>query len=128
MDTASPVARDFVEVLSTTRSVRRRIDFERPVDDGLLLECVEVAAQAPTGAGSETWRFVVVTEAGRKQALGELYRRAFDDYLELRRGDGEPLDDLSPNYRFLADRLQDFPALVVVCREGRPPAAVAMRR
>lgn len=119
---------DFEEILATTRSVRRRIDFSRAVDPGLLLECIDVAVQAPTGAGAETWRFVIVTDNDKKAALGELYRRAFDDYMVARESElaaaGEKRETLSPNYRFLADRLQDFPALVLVCREGRPPENV----
>ena len=113
------------ELLSTTRSVRRRIDFDRIVDPGLLLEAIDVAVQAPTGVGDETWRFLVITDTAKKLSLAELYRRAFDDYMTMRRADMEraavETQELSPNYRYLADRLQDFPALVLVCREGRPP-------
>ena len=29
------------DVLTTTRSVRRRLDFDRPVDDELIRECLE---------------------------------------------------------------------------------------
>ena len=118
-------APDIDEILATTRSVRRRIDFTRAVDPALLLECIDLAVQAPTGVGGETWRFVVVTNAEKKRALADLYRRAFDDYTATRiaeqAANGTAAENLSPNYRFLADRLQDFPALVVVCREGRPP-------
>lgn len=120
---------DIDDILATTRSVRRRIDFARGVDPALLLECIELAVQAPTGVGGESWRFVIVTDSAKKLALAKLYRRAFDDYMATR--DAEPSANgsapqkLSRNYRFLADRLQDFPALVVVCREGRPPANVS---
>ena len=116
---------DIDEILATTRSVRRRIDFTRAVDPALLLECIDLAVQAPTGVGGETWRFVVVMDADKKRAIADLYRRAFDDYMAARLAEqtaaGAAPESLSPNYRFLADRLQDFPALVVVCREGRPP-------
>ena len=116
---------DIDEILATTRSVRRRIDFTRAVDPALLLECIDLAVQAPTGVGGETWRFVVVTDADKKRAIAALYRRAFDDYTAARNAEQAATsaapEKLSPNYRFLADRLQDFPALIVVCREGRPP-------
>lgn len=119
---------DFDEILATTRSVRRRIDFARAVDPALLLECIELAVQAPTGVGGESWRFVIVTDSDKKRAIATLYRRAFDDYMAMRDAEqaasGTAAQSLSRNYRFLADRLQDFPALVVVCREGRPPANV----
>lgn len=116
------------EILATTRSVRRRIDFTRAVEPALLLECIDLAVQAPTGVGGESWRFVIVTDGEKKQSLAELYRRAFEDYVAARDAEpaagGEAAQTLSGNYRFLADRLQDFPALVVVCREGRPPVNV----
>ncbi len=116
---------DADEALATTRSVRRRIDFSRPVSPQLLEECVEIAVQAPTGVGREAWRFVFVTEPELKSGLADLYRRAFDEFMELRlkemQAAGNAPETLSPNYRFLADRLQDFPVLILVCTEGRPP-------
>lgn len=115
---------EIFEILSTTRSVRRRIDFERPIDPSVLLGCIDVAVQAPTGVGDETWRFIVITDADKKKALGTLYKRAFDEFLAVnvreKTGEGVEVGDLSPNYRFLADHIHEFPALIVVCREGRP--------
>jgi len=63
---------DAHKVLTTTRSVRKRIDFDRPVPRELLIECLEVALQAPTGSNSQGWQFVFVTEADKKQVIGEL--------------------------------------------------------
>ena len=121
--------RNVDEMLATTRSVRRRIDFERAVEPGLIHECVEIAVQAPTGVGAVSWRFVVLTDPAKKAAMGALYRRSFDEYLDAqlreKQAAGEAPEPLSPNYRYLADRMQDFPALIVVCREGRPPADTA---
>lgn len=119
----------FDEILATTRSVRRRIDFARAVDAALIYDCIDLAVQAPTGVGDETWRFVVLTEQSRKEAMAALYRRSFDSYLELRRvelhAQGKEIETLPPNYRYLADHMQDFPAIIVVCREGRPPQDTA---
>ena len=50
------------EVLTTTRSVRKRLDFDRPVEDEVLRECLELALQAPSGSNAQSWRFVVVTD------------------------------------------------------------------
>jgi nitroreductase len=117
-----PAPIDFA--LSTTRSVRRRIDFERPVSPKLLEDCIDVATQAPTGLNRESWRFVVVTEPSPKDALGALYRAAFDDLVAVRFAElsaaGHEVPTPGPAYRLLAERLQDFPALVLVCSEGRP--------
>ena len=35
--------------LTTTRAVRRRLDLDRDVDNQLLLDCIDIAEQAPTG-------------------------------------------------------------------------------
>ena len=58
---------DAQTVLTTTRSVRKRLDFERPVPRELLLECLEVAVQAPTGSNSQGWQFLFVTDADTKR-------------------------------------------------------------
>jgi nitroreductase len=119
----------FDEILATTRSVRRRIDFARSVDAALIYDCIDVAVQAPTGVGDETWRFVVLTQAEKKAQLAAIYRQSFDAFLTARAAElnaqGRTLESFSPNYRYLADHMQDFPVLIVVCREGRPPADTA---
>ncbi len=116
--------RDAVDrVLATTRSVRRRIDWERPIPRELIERCVELAAQAPTGIGGELWRFLVVTDREPKQELAALYRSAFDEIVEQRlaeqRERGGEATPPAARYRFLADHLADFPALILVCGIGR---------
>jgi nitroreductase len=62
------------ELLSTTRAVRKRLDFERPVEREVLDECLALAQQAPNASNSEPWRFVVVSEEATRAALAEYYR------------------------------------------------------
>ena len=107
------------EVLRTTRSVRRRIDFERPVPPELLEECIGIATQAPTGVNAENWRFLVITEPQQKQAIAELYRRALATFVEARGA------EVKSAQRALADRMHEMPALVLVCAEGRPASDAA---
>ncbi len=116
------------ELLATTRSVRRKLDLERAVEPAVIEDCIELALQAPTGAGGEGWRFLVVTDPDKKRALGALYRRAFDAFVALRRaeaGAGADPAAVPARYRQLAERLHEFPALIVVCICGRPEADVA---
>src|SRR5579859_3449815 len=61
-------------LLTTTRAVRRRLDLERPVPLSIIEECLALAIQAPTGNNLETWRWIVITDPGTKEQLGELYR------------------------------------------------------
>jgi nitroreductase len=63
------------ELLSTTRAVRRRLDLERPVERDVILDCIRLSQQAPTGGNAQGWSWVVVTDPGKRKALAELYTR-----------------------------------------------------
>jgi nitroreductase len=73
-------------VLSTTRSVRQRLDFDRPVPMALIDEALNIALQAPTGANTQTWRFMVITEQKSKDLIADCYRRAAGAYVEGKTG------------------------------------------
>jgi nitroreductase len=117
---------DAQTVLTTTRSVRKRLDFDRPVPRELLLECLEVAVQAPTGSNSQGWQFVIVTDAEKKGVIGEFYRESWYAYAssggqryakdDLRR---EQLPRVASSAQYLADRMHEVPAMVIPCIEGR---------
>ena len=125
---------DFFEVVSTTRSVRRRLDFERPIEREVLERCIEAAVQAPTGLNHEAWRFLVLTDPEPKEQVAALYRRGFDalatrlrEELPASLRDASRLDE-RPTYVGLAENLHRMPALILVCSEGRPePANTAMQ-
>lgn len=102
------------EILRTTRSVRRRIDFDRRVEPEVIEECIGIATQAPTGLPPEAWRFLVVTDPEPKQALADLYRRALATLQAARGG------EVKPAQQHLADHLEAMPALIIVCAQGRP--------
>lgn len=104
-------------VLGTARSVRRNLDFERPIAPELLFDCIDLATQAPTGLGGEGWRFVVVTDALRKRELATLYEAVLDD---LQRARGVTI---KATQRALVDRLHDIPAMIFVCSKGPAPGA-----
>lgn len=65
------------QLLTTTRAVRKRLDFSRPVEPEIIRECLEIALQAPSGSNRQPWHFVVVTDAEQRKALGNLYKRGF---------------------------------------------------
>jgi nitroreductase len=121
---------DADELLSTTRSVRKRLDLSRPVEPALIRECIELAAQAPTGGNNQGWHFVVVTDADKRAKLAEWYAAAF----AVMYGNPDavianlPPDD--PDYaaattrvissaQYLADHLAEVPVHVIPCIEGR---------
>ncbi len=118
------------EVLATTRAVRRRLDLTRPVPRPLVEECLELAVQAPTGSNQQNWHFVVVTDAERRAALADVYRRAMAHFGELvgRPGRVDPVD--RDRFRattrrtldagaHLATVLHEVPGMLVPCVTGR---------
>ncbi len=117
------------ELLSTTRSVRRRLDLERPVELDLIRECLSLAIQAPTGGNAQGWHFVVVTDPAKKQALGALYQKAWAIYLQLPMNQASrlPRDKaalatvgrIRDSANYLAEHLHEVPALVIPCVRGR---------
>ena len=115
--------------LTTTRSVRRRIDWERPVQPEVIERCIDIATQAPTGLNLEAWRFLVLTDPERKLGMAELYRKSFEQMAELRaeyaRQTGTQPPALRKVHRDLADRLHEMPALILVCMQGRPDDTLA---
>ncbi|WP_219417316.1 nitroreductase family protein [Pseudonocardia nigra] len=68
------------ELLTTTRSVRKRLDLERPVPIELIRECLEVALQAPSGSNQQGWHWMVVTDPQLREQIGEYYRQSFAEY------------------------------------------------
>jgi len=72
----------FDDVLTTTRSVRKRLDFEKPVPREVLLECLELALQAPTGSNSQGWQWVFVEDADKRKAIADIYRANATPYLD----------------------------------------------
>ena len=125
------------ELLTTTRTVRRRLDLDRAVDRSLVEECVEVALQAPNGGNRQRWTWLLVDDPARKQALADLYRAAFSDYGERMRQAAqerparpaepppEPRFEQQPrmveSIMFLAEHFHEVPVLVVPVQRGRPP-------
>jgi nitroreductase len=129
---------DADQLLTTTRAVRKRLDFSRPVEDSVIRECVEVAMQSPSGSNNMTMQFVVVRDEAKRQAIGEVYRQCYEIYRSL---DGIYIGsidkgDVAENAQqsrsassadFLGNRMGDAPALILACNAGsRVEGAPAM--
>jgi nitroreductase len=117
------------ELLTTTRTVRRRLDFDRPVPLELVKECLTVALQAPTGSNRQEWRWLVVTDPDTRARLGEYYRRAAEGYLASDRAAGKLFAEdperhqvqrrVGTSVEYLAERMGDAPVLVIPCLKVR---------
>jgi nitroreductase len=108
-------------LLTTTRSVRKRLDLERPVPRGIIAECLGVALQAPTANNFQTWRWVVVTDASKRAQLARLYNEAGRDFLESA-SQTEPDPATRKVYQsafHLCNVLDQVPVHVIPCIEGR---------
>src|SRR5690349_6060008 len=69
------------EMLTTTRTVRKRLDLERPVEREVVEECLRLAFQAPNGSNQQTWGWVLVDDAGTRTEMARIYRDALRDYV-----------------------------------------------
>lgn len=113
-------------LLATTRAVRKRLDLDRPVPREVILECLELATQAPTGSNRQGWRFVVVEDAGLREKIAGFYRQGFGDYLSTARDTAAAEGDeqsvrVYDSAMWLADNFEKVPVFVIACIEGRPP-------
>lgn len=117
------------KLLTTTRSVRARLDLTRPVPPELIEECLETAVQAPQGGYGCRYQFIVVTDPTKRNALAELYRRSFADFYPperiAERRKVQPRDVMS--WTSLAEHFQDDPVLIIACVEGRPEGLLPER-
>jgi nitroreductase len=135
MDLSTPENLQVIDhLLTTTRSVRRRLDFSRPVELEVIERCLEIAMQAPTASNRQDWHFVVVTEAAKKAAIAEQYRKAFRAYVAgsavgmikaavtrspRPRPDSRQTARVAQSASYLAQHLQEAPVFIIPCFEGR---------
>lgn len=113
------------ELLTTTRAVRRRLDFSKEVPRVLIEECLEIALQAPSASNHQGWHFVVVTDPELRRRIADEYRKAWEIYLTLpvsagqlpvktqeRKGEQLRVVDSA---QYLADHFHEAPAFVIPC-------------
>jgi nitroreductase len=105
------------KLLTTTRAVRRRLDFSRDVPLGVIEECLRIAIQAPTGSNAQLWRWLIVTDPSLRRALAEMYRDLPPQDMRT-----EPKVPSTPQQlrvlesaHFLLQHLGEVPVLVVPC-------------
>lgn len=107
-------------LLATTRAVRRRLDYDRPVEREVVLDCIRLSQQAPTGTNAQHWRWLVVDDPTKRKAIGELYARGIPMLDEsARNASDEQTAAVYKHARNFASRLGDVPVHVFPCLEGR---------
>ena len=113
-------------LLTTTRAVRRRLDLDRPVSRQVVLDCLRIANQAPSGGNSQPWRWLVIDDPDVRADLAEIYRVGYGPYIEMQKAaivaaGGDADSAILRSSDELAARLQDVPVLVIPCLLTRLP-------
>jgi nitroreductase len=117
------------QVLTTTRAVRKRLDFDRDVSDDVIRDCIDVALQAPSGSNNPTMGFVVVKDAAKREAIGEVYKQCFAIYSSM---DGVYIGSIdkgsdegnaqqqrsTTSAAYLGENMAKAPAIVIGCHVG----------
>jgi nitroreductase len=114
------------ELLATTRAVRKRLDLDRVVPREVIMECLELAVQAPTGSNAQGWRWLVVDDPKKRKALADLYRKASEGYLtaagaEANKSGNEQTKRVFGSALYLMENLHKVPVHLIPCMQGRPP-------
>ncbi len=118
------------EVLATTRAVRKRLDFDKPVEPEVIKECLEAALQSPTGSNSQSWQWLVVTDPDQRAALAKLYQQGWELYTQMEGNvqtayKGVDEDRLSQQSRvldsatYLAQNFEKVPVMMIPILPGR---------
>ena len=118
------------ELLTTTRTVRKRLDLSRPVPIELVRECLEIALQAPSGSNRQGWQWLVITDARLRHSIGEVYRRALEEYMQSGASAGNLFADdpnrapvqqrVGDSVAWLGERMGEVPVMVIPCiKAGR---------
>ena len=115
------------DLLTTTRTVRKRLDFSRPVPRALIEECIEVAVQAPTGGNKQIWHWMAIGDLEVKSAVADVYRRCWEatsGHGALPSYDGadpraQRIAKILESGQYLADNIDRSPWLVIPCGSGR---------
>jgi nitroreductase len=117
------------ELLTTTRSVRKRLDLKRPVEPEVIRECLELALQAPTPGSEQRWHFIVVTDPSQREALAALYRKGASSGQKEKlqqliaaaanAKEAADLTRMADSALYLTEHLHEVPVYVIPCIEGR---------
>ena len=105
--------------------IHKRLDLGRPVEREVILDCLRLSQQAPTGSNRQGWRWVVVTEAAKRAKLADIYRRGGATYLEQALA-ATPSGDVQTRRVYesalwLVENLARVPVHVIPCIAGRLP-------
>ncbi|TSD47776.1 nitroreductase family protein [Rhodococcus sp. KBS0724] len=113
------------ELLTTTRTVRKRLDLTRPVPLDLIKECLEIALQAPSGSNRQGWQWMVVTDPELRRQIGDIYRDVTESYLASQGSAAQLFSDdpdraavqarVGSSAEWLGQHMGEVPVLMIPC-------------
>ena len=113
------------EAMETQRAVRKVLP--DPVDDDIVVRCIELALRAPTGSNGQTWEFVVVKDAATKAAFARKYRQAWKIYgglgERMSAGKDPAMTKVLGAVRWQVEHFEEIPVIVVPCLRSSALAA-----
>ena len=119
------------EVLATTRAVRKRLDFDKPIEPEVIKECLEAAIQSPTGSNLQGWQWMIVTDPEKRAGLADLYKRGWEQYvtmdgaannLDVDAGDATRAaqqERVVDSATYLAENFEKVPVMMIPILPGR---------
>lgn len=93
-------------LLTTTRAVRKRLDFDRKVPRELIRECLEIAFQAPNGGNMNNWRWIVLDDPELIAQVAAIYNGGLDDYIETMADTGGYPGAVVPRAEMIGDSVE----------------------
>ena len=116
-------------LLTTTRTVRKRLDLDRPVEPAVIERCIEIAMQAPTASNLQGWHFMVVEDAAKRAALADIYRKGLRDYRDMQERQAPRWTDQDirtvqrsrngASSTYLNENLHRVPVFIIPCVEAQ---------
>jgi nitroreductase len=118
-------------LLTTTKAVRRRLDLSRPVDRGVVVDCIRLASYAPNASNAQEWRWILVDDPDLRRQVGECYRRVtvppVTEMLQAKLAAGDEAGArISRSILYLADHMGEVPVLVVPCFHFKPDSSTPL--
>jgi nitroreductase len=117
---------DVEYLLTATRSARKALDLDSPVDLNDIRDCLRIGLHAANGSNQQSWRWLVLTDAALREKIATLYRYAY-----LKRVGGQMVADLMPadtpegrlmsSTEWLVENMARVPVLVIPCYEPYLP-------
>jgi nitroreductase len=118
---------DVEHLLTATRSARKSLDLDAPVDHAEIRECLEIGCQAANGSNQQSWRWLVVVDPELRAQIAALYRDAYlsrtgGRMISDRIATDDPRSRLMTSTEWLVEHLAEVPVHVIPCYEPYLPA------